>query len=151
MSSAFWDNMTAERPINRRFITHEEREKNYESRINALEYQVQQLKGENYRLREQLFKHQQEVSAALTPSAGMSDILDSVCGYCDMTADEITSPSRLRKYVRARVIFMVKARMHGHSLKAIGWFLKRDHSTVIHAMDNKFKHLDDMDIQFTQL
>lgn len=143
--------MTAPKPINRRFITYEERAKNYESRINALEYQVQKLKGENIRLREQLLKHQQDVGAALAPSAGMRDILDAVSAYCDMPIEDITSPSRLRKYVRARVIFMVKARNHGHSFKAIGRFLKRDHSTVIHAMDNKYKHLDDMDIQFTNL
>lgn len=149
--SGFWDAMTAERPINRKFISYDDKVRNYESKIHALQYEVQKLKGEISRLRNINYQLKKDGEAALNTPTDLNDILRASAAFCDMTPEDIKSKTRVQKYVRARVLFMVKARNHGHSLKAIGRFIGRDHSTVIHAIDNKYKHLDDMDIQFTQL
>lgn len=149
--SAFWDNMTAPRPINKVVVSQDEAKKKYEERIHSLERQLQNLKGENYRLKQQLLKHQKDVTSAVIHTASLDDIMASVAAFCDMEVRDIKSKTRVHKYVRARVLFYVKARNHGYSLPQIGKYVRRDHSTVINGIYNKMKYLDDLDIQFTNL
>ena len=146
--SAFWDNMTAPRPINKVVVSQDEAKKKYEERIHSLERQLQNVKGENYRLKQQILKYNKQAPPV---DVTLDEIMENVATYCDMEVRDIKSKTRVHKFVRARVLFYVKARNHGYTLPQIGKYVRRDHSTVINGIYNKMKYLDDLDIQFTNL
>lgn len=66
------------------------------------------------------------------------DVLAAViCDYFDITVKQLKSSSRKREHVTARIIFSVIARdKFNMTFHAIGQFINRDHSTVIHEKDN---------------
>ena len=149
--SGFWDNMTAPRPINRSFRSSDDATMELKNKIATLENKLRAVRQENQRLRQMLYHYKIDATAALEVKHNMSDILHSVAVFCDMEADELKTPSRLKKYRRARCMFYLKARNHGYFLKEIGRFMDRDHTTVINALNHKSQLLDDFDIQFCQL
>lgn len=149
--SAFWDNMTKPRPINRAIVSHDETKKRYEDRINALEYQLKNLKAENQRLRNTVYEYKKDAMAALNTPKSLQDILESVAAFCDLEPNDLKARTRVESYRRARCIFYLKARRYGYSLKEVGKYVNRDHSTVINALQKTDALLDDFDIQFTQL
>ena len=74
-------------------------------------------------------KHQP--MAAIT----LERIRDRVCEVFGVSADEIASKSRLQIHVRARhALCVVARRLTPVSLVAIGDFINRDHTTIIHAV-----------------
>ena len=66
------------------------------------------------------------------------DVLAAViCDYFDITVNQLKSSSRKREHVTARIIFSYLARYrYNLTFAAIGAFINRDHSTVIHEVDN---------------
>jgi hypothetical protein len=65
----------------------------------------------------------------------ISDIASIVCLYLGVNEDTLHHPSRKRELVQARQICMSFQRSYSkRSLKSIGRYWQRDHSTVIHAI-----------------
>lgn len=50
------------------------------------------------------------------------------------TADEVLSPSRTAKLVQARQDCIVMFRERGYSTTEIGRIMRRDHTTIVHAL-----------------
>lgn len=71
------------------------------------------------------------------PRITMDAILYRVAWETGVPVDLIRGDRRTAKIARARQTFMRDAHEAGKSYSAIGRFLGRDHSTVIHACDPK--------------
>lgn len=52
-----------------------------------------------------------------------------------MTIDEITGPSRARKYILPRLDFALRMRARNMSFPQIGRMLNRDHTTIINLVE----------------
>ena len=76
-----------------------------------------------------------------------TSIAESIAEYCCVTLDEMKGVSRERRYVRARSIFYAITNRVYSSVE-IGKFLNRDHSTVLHALNNLSKTLNKFDFEF---
>lgn len=73
-----------------------------------------------------------------------------ICGYYDITVKELKSKDRHARIVEARHIFCYVSRLcTTHSLLEIGRFLNRDHTTVIHAVQQVRTH-SQMEEQFKE-
>ena len=70
-------------------------------------------------------------------NASMDIILQIVADNCNLTTEEILSKTRKGPVADARHIFCGIAKMeYGHKVTTLGKFLKRDHTTAIHAVKN---------------
>lgn len=76
-----------------------------------------------------------------------SSIAESVAEYCDVTLEDMKGRCRDRKYVRARAIFYAITNKVYSSIE-VGKFLNRDHSTVLHALNNLDKSINKVDYEF---
>jgi chromosomal replication initiation ATPase DnaA len=54
-----------------------------------------------------------------------------------MTLDQAMGPSRTAPYIAARTAVYAALRAHGWSLKKIAIFCRRDHTTVLNALQPK--------------
>jgi chromosomal replication initiation ATPase DnaA len=100
-------------------------EKMSESRIRELESEV-------YKLKIQL------INPATPPNANreMLAILRAVSEVSIVTPGDITGPERKRSISVVRFCFMYIAKEYEFTYAAIGRFVNRDHSTVIHGVNN---------------
>jgi chromosomal replication initiation ATPase DnaA len=98
-------------------------EKMSESRIRELESEV-------YKLKVQL------INPATPPNANreMLAILRAVSEVSMVTPGDIIGPERKRPISIVRFCFMYIAKDYGFTHAAIGRFVNRDHSTVIHGV-----------------
>lgn len=64
----------------------------------------------------------------------MREILAEVCADYDLDRDDMLSPARWQPLARARQDFMARATEAGKTRSAIGRFLHRDHTTVLHGV-----------------
>lgn len=75
----------------------------------------------------------------------LSDIANLVCLYLGVDEDTLHTPSRKRELVQARQMCMSFQKLYSkQSLKNVGRYWERDHSTVIHACQT-IKDLIDTD------
>jgi chromosomal replication initiation ATPase DnaA len=96
-----------------------------ESRIRELESEVNKLKI-------------QLINPATPPNANreMLAILRAVSEVSMVTPGDITGPERKRPISIVRFCFMYIAKEYEFTHAAIGRFVNRDHSTVIHGVNN---------------
>lgn len=66
----------------------------------------------------------------------LKSILQSVCDKLDLEYDKVKSKSRKREHVTARMIAIsLSCKYTDYTLKEIGKFYKRDHSTIIYCRE----------------
>ncbi len=66
----------------------------------------------------------------------LQGIFDSVCSFYNISADDVLSPTRLSNVVKARqVIIYLAKELTSESYISVGEFMKRKHSTAMHAYD----------------
>lgn len=65
----------------------------------------------------------------------ISEIINKCADLFYINRDMITSKSRMRTAVRARQALAMALSIRGHSTSAIGRWLDRDHTTVMHNLD----------------
>tara|TARA_R110000868_G_scaffold96871_1_gene266472 strand:- start:157 stop:588 length:432 start_codon:yes stop_codon:yes gene_type:complete len=96
-----------------------------ESRIRELETEVQKLKI-------------QLINPATPPNANkeLLAILKAVSEVSMVTPGDLTGPERKRSISVVRFCFMYIAKEYEFTHAAIGRFVNRDHSTVIHGVKN---------------
>lgn len=70
---------------------------------------------------------------ALTRYTGR-EIIARVAKLHDLTAEDITGPSRLAEHCEARFHVTRELRASGRSVSAIGRMLNRDHTTIVHGL-----------------
>jgi len=74
------------------------------------------------------------------------EILEIISQECDVSLSEILTRCRKKEVVNARFIFCAVMKRHfTYSLKRIGAIVHRDHTSVIHAIeefDNRLKNED---------
>ena len=74
------------------------------------------------------------------------EILEIISQECDVLLSDILTRSRKKEVVNARFIFCAVMKKHfTYSLKRIGSIVHRDHTSVIHAIeefDNRLKNED---------
>ena len=74
------------------------------------------------------------------------EILEIISQECDVSLSEILTRCRKKEVVNARFIFCAVMKRHfTYSLKRIGSIVHRDHTSVIHAIeefDNRLKNED---------
>ena len=71
------------------------------------------------------------------------DVLNVVCSVTETLPNDIIDRNRLAENVIARQLFCYIAVMHcGYTLKSVGVFLNRDHSTVLHSRDKYIEFLE---------
>jgi chromosomal replication initiation ATPase DnaA len=61
-------------------------------------------------------------------------VIERVAALHDVTPEDITGPSRLRRHCEARWQVMRELASKGLSTPTIGRILNRDHSTVVHGL-----------------
>ena len=66
-----------------------------------------------------------------------SEIIDKVCAYYGVSTEEVIGRSRFKEIVMARhmAIYIIRNKVK-LKLKATGMLFNRDHTTVIHAIQN---------------
>ncbi len=96
-----------------------------ESRIRELETEIQKLKI-------------QLINPTTPPNANreLVAILKAVSEVSMVTPGDITGPERKRSISVVRFCFMYIAKEYDFTHAAIGRFVNRDHSTVIHGVKN---------------
>lgn len=104
-----------------------------ETRIDAIDTTINVLLSTRRRITENRVRHDIQ-AVAVVSAAEFSVPLDDVVGS-----------SRARKYVIPRHVAMYLARKEGHRLEAIGKYFGRDHSSVIHAVQNVVNLMDTED------
>jgi len=72
----------------------------------------------------------------------MNRILSDICSHIGMEARYVVSNSRKERYVDARQAFCILAYYHGNTYEAIGEFLNRDHSSIMHLCNYKPMNAD---------
>jgi chromosomal replication initiation ATPase DnaA len=68
-------------------------------------------------------------------AASISTIQASVAERFGVTLQDLLSPSQRRGISRARHVAMRLARQEGYSLRMIGYWFRRDHTTVRQALE----------------
>jgi len=72
----------------------------------------------------------------------MQEVIRKVCNFYDIKEDTVLSKARSRKIVQARQLIMYILREYANiPFSAIGQYLKRDHTTVIHSCEKIKKDL----------
>ncbi len=72
----------------------------------------------------------------------LQGILDSVCSFYNISADDVKSTTRLANIVKARQVTMYLAKeLTSESLNSIGEFMKRKHSTVMYSNEETKKEI----------
>jgi len=94
------------------------------------ESRIRELEKEIYKLKIQL------INPATPPNANreLIAILKAVSEVSMITPGDITGPERKRSISIVRFCFMYIAKEYGFTHAAIGRFVNRDHSTVIHGV-----------------
>jgi chromosomal replication initiation ATPase DnaA len=94
------------------------------------ESRIRELEKEIYKLKIQL------INPATPPNANreLLAILKAVSEVSMVTPGDITGPERKRPISIVRFCFMYIAKDYGFTHAAIGRFVNRDHSTVIHGV-----------------
>lgn len=66
-----------------------------------------------------------------------NEIIEKVCSYYAVTNEDIIGKSRCRDIIKARhmAIYIIRNKVK-YKLKATGTLFNRDHTTVIHAIQN---------------
>lgn len=89
------------------------------------------------RILKDMFK---DKSSAITPDI----IIEETAKYFSISPDDIKGPSRMKLFVSARQISMYLIRtLTNFSLADIGEFYRRDHSTVINALNQLEKNINE--------
>lgn len=151
--SAFWDNMTAPRPINKVVVSNMTNIKPEHS-IESLLKENQNLKLENSLLKEELGQLRKVAAEKSRPITGltMTEMLNSVTRYTNVQPEQIRRDGRLKKTeVRARTLFALIAHYNGRSDKAIGGFLNRNRYVALDARRNHKRRLKKTDYEFLKL
>jgi chromosomal replication initiation ATPase DnaA len=96
------------------------------------ESRIRELESEIYKLKIQL------INPATPPNANkeLLSILKALSEVSMVTPGDITGPERKRPISIVRFCFMHIAKEYGFTHSAIGRFVNRDHSTVIHGVNN---------------
>ena len=96
------------------------------------ESRIRELESEVYKLKIQL------INPATPPNANreLIAILQAVSEVSMITPGDITGPERKRSISIVRFCFMYIAKEYGFTHSVIGRFVNRDHSTVIHGVNN---------------
>src|SRR3972149_6360316 len=64
-------------------------------------------------------------------------IIKTVCDHLDVRFDDLKTKCRIREYVHARhIIFYFLKKHTSLTLKSMGEIFNRDHTTVIHGLEN---------------
>lgn len=79
----------------------------------------------------------------------ISDIIEECANLFHVNKSLIVSKKRFRTAVRARQALAMALSIRGHSTSAIGRWLDRDHTTIMHSLDVA-KHLMERDSIFGQ-
>ena len=83
------------------------------------------------------------------PDADLDIILMEICDILNVSRKDILSTSRARDFVFARQLYCYAARqLTGYSLKAVGKKINRDHTTVIHSVNEVKDFLATADAAF---
>lgn len=78
-------------------------------------------------------KYRSESAPVITPEK----IITTVCDYFVLSVDVVKSKSRAKEHVYARHVIFYFLRKHTNmTLKSSGALFNRDHTTVIHGLDN---------------
>lgn len=88
-------------------------------------------------MRTPCFLTPEDVAYTRTPRATVRLISKEVSRLTGIPASEIMGPRRSADVCRARELVCYVARRNGMSYPQIGRALKRDHSTIIHAISNE--------------
>jgi chromosomal replication initiation ATPase DnaA len=105
----------------------------YENKLESAKREIQEL-------RQMILKPEQKTKKV---DKNFDELLRIVCQESNVIPKDFFSRSRKREYVIARAMFCYFAyRELNQSLKKIGLFLNRDHSTVIHGRDMIGDYLD---------
>ena len=106
--------------------------KKQESMISAYKNEIARLK---YLLTKPIRKENEDVE--------LTTLLEAVCSSTEVIPHDILTPNRQRCISTARHLFCYIAYTHyAYTLKAIGRFLCRDHSTVIHSIQTYQSFID---------
>jgi chromosomal replication initiation ATPase DnaA len=104
-----------------------------------VEYLVREYEKEILRLRNIILNPIQKQRS----NKEMIEILNVVCSVTNTIPNDIIEKNRLAENVIARQLFCYIAVMHcGYTLKSVGVFLSRDHSTVLHSRDKYIEFLE---------
>ncbi len=78
-------------------------------------------------------EYRRECAPVISPDR----IITIVCNHLNVNVDHVKSKTRVKEYVYARhVTFYFLRKFTKLSLKTIGDMLNRDHTTVIHGLEN---------------
>jgi chromosomal replication initiation ATPase DnaA len=89
--------------------------------------------------------HKTELTSNTQPAIKktIEEIAETVCKYYDVSLELLKSKTRKREVVAVRQVAMNFAKLYtGDSLKTIGQFFRRDHTTVIHSRRTVMDLLD---------
>ena len=105
----------------------------YEDKLDSAKKEIQEL-------RQMILRPDQKIKKV---DKNFDELLRIVCQESNVIPKDFFSRSRKREYVIARAMFCYFAyRELNQSLKKIGLYLNRDHSTVIHGRDMIVDYLD---------
>jgi chromosomal replication initiation ATPase DnaA len=105
---------------------HERMKNVHDAKIKKLQLEIDMLRGKI-------------ITPMVIPKFDLElvEVLDIVSGITGVFQDDIISHKRYREMVTARALFCYICRVKmKKSLKYIGRFINRDHSTVIHLVSN---------------
>jgi chromosomal replication initiation ATPase DnaA len=106
--------------------------KKQETTILKYEKEIARLK---YLLTKPIRKENEDVE--------LTTILEAICSATEVIPHDILVPNRQRHISTARHLFCYVAYTHyGYTLKGIGRFLSKDHSTVIHSIQTYQSFID---------
>ena len=119
-----------------RYLTYRKKHSNLLNRqermIDKYEKEISRLK---YLLTKPIRKENEDVE--------LTTLLEAVCSSTEVIPHDILTPNRQRCISTARHLFCYIAYTHyAYTLKAIGRFLCRDHSTVIHSIQTYQSFID---------
>lgn len=142
---SFWDKMTEPRPLNTNFGKEP---KVVVEKPDYLESKLAKLKIENSRLRAENIRLKNMLPHINFEGQTLDEIMTEVSSYTKEDIEDIKAPSRLRKLVRARAIFIALARRNNHTFEAIGRYLNRDHSTIMSSHRDWRSQVYDEDVKY---
>ena len=78
-----------------------------------------------------------EYRSECAPVITIDKIISTVCDHLNLTGEEIKGKSRVKEHVYARHLIFYLFRKHTTlTLKSAGELFNRDHTTVLHALNN---------------
>lgn len=80
-----------------------------------------------------------KVGAGLTPRERNLKIIETIAGKYGYTTEDILGPRRFKVLMEVRYECIKIFRQRGYSMTEIGRIMKRDHSSIIHALQKMAK------------